>query len=81
MALGGMTQAKTRRRLRSPARETRALTIGERKNRAGFRFGFDFVCSGGARLTPRFAETAGEANGARTKPVPAGKSCPPCDHA
>ena len=51
------------------------LTTGERENRLGF------VCAGGARLTSRFADVAGEAHGVRAEPAPARESRVPCDHA
>ena len=51
------------------------LTTGERENRLGF------VCGGGARLTPTFADVAGEAHGGRAGPAPARESRAPCDHA
>jgi hypothetical protein len=51
------------------------LTTGERENRLGF------VCGGGARLTSRFADFAGEAHGGRAGPAPAHESRVPCDHA
>jgi hypothetical protein len=51
------------------------LTTGERENRLGF------VCGGAARLTPTFADVAGEAHGGRAEPAPARESRAPCDHA
>jgi len=51
------------------------LTTGERENRLGF------VCGGGTRLTPTFADVAGEAHGGRAGPAPARESRAPCDHA
>jgi hypothetical protein len=49
------------------------LATGERENRLGF------VSGGGARLTSRFADVAGEAQGAG--PASARESRAPCDHA
>jgi hypothetical protein len=51
------------------------LTTGKRENRLGF------VCGGGARLTPTFADVAGEGHGGRAGPAPARESRAPCDHA
>jgi hypothetical protein len=60
--------------LEGPARETRGLTTGERKNRFG-------VGGGGARLTPRFADSAAEAHADRARPAPARGRRAPCGRA